>query len=189
MDEATERALLLQARNGDWAAFDALVKVHQKRVYRMAFQLTGTHEGADTVTHEVFIRAFKALPKFEGRSRWMTWLYSITTRVMRDRNRRLRTSQTVSSLGDQAGIARDRRRPSPAGPSESLVHKELQGALADALERLPLEQRTALSLVTHEKLSYRDAAGVLGCSEGTLAWRIWEARRRLRDMLACYLEP
>ena len=189
MDEATERALLLQARDGDWPAFDALVKGHQKRVYYLAFRLTGTHEGADTVTHEVFIRAFKALRKFDGRSRWMTWLYTIVTRVVQDRHRYLKARRTPASLSEQMGIAHDRRRPSPAGPPEALDRKELRDALADGLEGLPLEQRTALSLVVQEGLSYQDAAGVLGCSEGTLAWRIWEARRRLRDLLACYFEP
>lgn len=82
---------------------------------------------------------------------------------MHDRHRRPSAHRTPASLSDQAGIARDGRRPAPLGPSESFDRKELQNVFADALERPPLEQRTTLSLVIREELSYRDAAGVLGC--------------------------
>ncbi len=188
MDEATERNLVSRAKIGDWPAFDALMEEHQERVYRLACRLTDGHEEADAVTQDVFVQAYKALRKFRGGSRLMTWLYSIAVHQVQDRQRRIQRRPETLSLAERSHLSVDRRRTSPAGPLERLEQKELKGVVSEAVTRLPFEQQAALSLVAQEGLSYRDAAAVLQCSVGTVAWRMWDARRRMRDLLASYLE-
>ena len=188
MDKATEFDLINLAKQGDWAAFRGLVEGHHRRVYRLAHRLTGGHAEADAVTQDVFVQAYQAISKFEGRSRLITWLYSITVRKVRDYRRSRRGRIRTVSLTGRPEVSRDCRRPSVPGPAEALDRKELREMLDDAIMKLPLEQRVALCLVAQDGLSYRDAADVLDCSEGTVASRVWSARRWLRSRLASYLE-
>lgn len=180
--EADERTLIARFRGGDVAAFDALVESHHARVYRLAWRLSGNADDADTLTQDVFVQAFRALPQFDGRSRFMTWLYAITVRKSLDL-RRARKRQPALTLSDRVDPALDLRRPMSQDPSLALEEKELNETLNQAILKLPAEQSAALTLVVQEGMSYREAARALRCSQGTVAWRVWNARRLLRDML------
>ena len=177
-----ERDLIARFRKGDVEAFDALVDAHHARVYRLAWRLTGNADDADTLAQDVFVQAFRALPQFDGRSRFMTWLYSITVRKSLDL-RRARKRQAALTLTDRIDPSVDLRRPASQDPSLALEEKELNESLNQAILRLPADQSAALTLVVQEGMSYRDAARALRCSQGTVAWRVWNARRLLRTML------
>lgn len=168
-------------------AFDALVEAHHARVYRLAWRLSGNADDADTLTQDVFVQAYRALPQFDGRSRFMTWLYSIAVRKSLDL-RRARKRQPALMLSDRVDPAKDLRRPTSQDPSLALEEKELNESLRQAILKLPAEQSTALTLVVQEGMSYREAARVLRCSQGTVAWRVWNARRLLREMLGSRLD-
>lgn len=182
MDEAAERDLIARFRKGEVEAFDALVDSHHARVYRLAWRLTGNADDADTLAQDVFVQAFRALPRFDGRSRFMTWLYSITVRKSLDL-RRARKRQAALALSERIDPAMDLRRPVSQDPSLALEEKELNESLQQAIVKLPADQSAALALVVQEGMSYREAARALRCSQGTVAWRVWNARRLLRDML------
>ena len=183
MDQANVSDLLELARKGDRDAFGALMEMHQERLYRLAYRLTGQAEAAETVTQDAFVQAYRSLSQFEGRSRFITWLYAIAVRKAADQHRKKERRHEVLSLDRDVTIHKDARRPASQGPAEELQGKELAELLAGAIMKLPPDQRAALVLIAQEGLSYRDAAGALGCSEGTLAWRIWNARRLLRGIL------
>ena len=186
MDEAAERELVRRFKDGDMAAFDILVEEHQARVYRLAYRLTGGPQEADALTQDAFVQAFQSLPGFGGRSRFMTWLYAITVRKAVDR-RRERARHAAFSLTDRLDPVVDARRPADQDPAVVLREKELSELLAEAIGKLPADQRAALALVVQEGLSYREASKALRCSQGTVAWRVWNARRLLREMLGKHL--
>jgi len=188
VDELIERQLIERSKKGDPEAFGQLMEAHQERLYGLAYRLAGDAEGADAVTQDTFVQAYRSLPQFKGRSRFMTWLYAIAVRKALDRRSEERPGRDVIGLADQ-DVSADVRRASAPGPFDALHEKELAALLGDAMMKLPSDQRAALALVAQEGLSYRDAAQVLSCPEGTVAWRVWNARRLLRDMLGDYLQP
>lgn len=173
-----EEQWLDQARAGDRAAFGRLVKHHHRRVWRLALHLAGTAGDADDVTQETFLRAWRAVGRFDGRADLYTWLYRITVNVAL--NHRRQKKRVMTDLDDPrvAELASD--TTSPAGQAE---RAQTYRHLAEALDGLSESLRTTMVLACVEQVPYKDIAGILGCSEGTVAWRVHEARRRLRAAL------
>ena len=187
LSEQAERDLIGQCARGDSRAFDALMLANHAQVFRLAYRFTGDRDEAEMVTQDTFIQAFRSLKDFDGRSRLMTWLYSIAARKAIDRRRRRRVEERTQPLAEDADPASDGRRARAPDPAEQLEGKELQEQLRDAMARLPADQRAALALVTQEGMDYNAAARVMRCSRGTIAWRVFNARRLLREMLSGYL--
>ena len=139
---------------------------------------------AEDAAQETFLRAWRALGRFDGRSQLSTWLYRICVNVCLNalRRRKRKDARDVD----------DPRLPEPAAdpqqgstdPEQAMQLRQLSGRIEDALNGLSPSLRSAVVLVLLQGLSHKDAAAVLGCSEGTVAWRIHEARRRLRAALA-----
>lgn len=169
-----------RARGGDRHAFGLLVRQHQRRVYRLALHLTGSGGDADDVTQETFLRAYRAIDRFDGRADLFTWLYRICVNVCLNAIRR-RKRRASSDLDDP-------RVPEPTAdptqgrtdPAAALETDQTERRLAAALESLSPTLRSAVVLVLLQGMPHKEAADVLGCPEGTVAWRIHEARRRLR---------
>lgn len=178
--ERNDSELVERARAGDRAAFGQLVRAHQQRVWRLALHLTGNRGEADDVTQETFLRAFRAIDRFDGRAEVFTWLYRICVNVSLNLRRQKRHVSTD---------AEDPRVPEPVaeGPSDdparAVSDAQRYRNLARALDSLSESLRTTVILACVEQVPYADIAEVLGCSEGTVAWRVHEARRKLREAL------
>lgn len=183
MDQARVQELISQAQKGDRAAFGILMEMHQPTAWRVAYRLSANGDAAENIVQDAFVQAWRSLPQFEGRSSFMTWLYPILVRKAADRHRELRRSHGAFSLDEHAAVDKDARRPASATPAEELQRQELSELILKAMTQLPDDQRMALVLTAQEGLSYRDAAEALDCSAGTVAWRVWNARRLLREML------
>ena len=179
MNDAEEEALVRRLKRGDSAAFDDMIETHHPDVYRLAFRLTGSSQEAESLTQEVFMQAFVSLRGFNGRSRLMTWLHTITVRKALD-SKRTREIVPALSLSD----ADAEPVANTPDPSETAHSNEMKGMIGRALLRLPKEERTALALVFYEAMSYREAGKALRWPVGTVAWRVHNARRMLREMLA-----
>ena len=185
--EATR--LVEAARRGDQRAFDALFRRYQPRIYALALHLTGRPSDAEDITQDAFLKAYSKLAEFEGRSEFFTWLYRIALHralnVKRDRGRRA----LVVGLDDprvSAAVAVD----APGDPRRALELQERYAHLLAAFDRLSPVLRTTVVLTTLQGLSYKEAAVVLDTSDGTVAWRVHEARRQLREhMLRLQREP
>ena len=184
-----EQQCLERARNGDRAAFSTLMRQHQRRVHRLAMQLMGSSGDADDVTQETFLRAYRAIHRFDGRADLFTWLYRICVNVAL--NMRRQGKRIVADIDDP-------RVPEPvegsADPALSAERASAYRELAKALDGLSESLRTTMILACVEQLPYKDISQVLGCSEGTVAWRVHEARRKLREnisaeVLAALEEP
>jgi len=184
MADSQEGELLERARSGDRPAFGALVRIHQRRVYACALQILADAGEAQDAVQETFLRGWRAIDRFDGRSELSTWLYRICVNVCLNIIRRRRRT-------DAADIA-DPRVPEPsADPTQGIndpvlaaESTHLYRRLARALDVLSPALRTTAILVLVQGMGHREAAAVLGCPEGTVAWRIHEARRRLREILA-----
>lgn len=177
MTTPEEEQWLEHARGGDRAAFGRLMRQHMPRVHRLAVHLTGNAGTADDVVQETFLRAWRAIGRFDGRADLFTWLYRICINVtlnLRRQNRRIATDLS------------DPRVPEPVAPGNPGLSAEQAQAyrtLAVAVDGLSESLRTTLVLACIEQVPYKDIARILGCSEGTVAWRVHEARRRLREVL------
>ncbi|MFK7990450.1 MAG: RNA polymerase sigma factor [Sandaracinaceae bacterium] len=184
MNEPSEAQLLEAAQGGDARAFSRLVRMHQRRVYACAVQMLGDGGDADDAVQETFLRAWRAIARFDGRSQLSTWLYRVCVNVCLNHIRK-RKRHDASDLNDPR-VPEPTADPSQGGsdPARVLEARQLQGQIGTALEGLSESLRTTVVLVLVHGMPQKEAAEVLGCSEGTIAWRIHEARRRLRLALA-----
>ncbi len=173
--------LVEAARRGDPLAFEALVKRYRHRIFALALHMTGSPSDADDITQDAFVRAYKNIQRFEGRSEFFTWLYRIALNralnVRRDRTRR-----RTADLDDPrvtVAIAVD----SNGDPHRALELRQTYTYLVRAFDRLSPLLKTTIALTMMQGLSYPEAAVVLETTEGTIAWRIHEARKQMRNAL------
>jgi RNA polymerase sigma-70 factor (ECF subfamily) len=163
----------------DWQppTWEAIVREHSTRVYRLAYRLTGNRHDAEDLTQEVFVRVFRSLSTytpgtFEG------WLHRITTNLFLDQARR-RQRIRMDAMGEDG----DRYPATGAGPERAFEHDNLDVDIQRALDELPPEYRAAVVLCDIEGLSYEEIAVTLGIKLGTVRSRIHRARARLRVSL------
>ena len=172
---------------GDIAAFDRMVVMHRKQIYQLAYQLTGSHEDADDISQEVFIRAYRSIGKFRGRSKVSTWLYRIAVNL--SLNHLKKESRRAHKLLDEEILNSkiDSLISKWTSPLENVEAGELAKKIREAMESLPAVERVVFILAVHQELSYKEIARTLNCPMGTVMSRLNRARRRLRDKLKDYV--
>jgi RNA polymerase sigma-70 factor, ECF subfamily len=188
MPDPKEADLIERAKRGEKTAFGQLLRMHQRRVYACAIHMLADRGEAEDAVQETFLRAWRAIDRFDGRAELSTWLYRICINVSLNALRRRKRV-------DASDIA-DPRLPEPAAdptqgqtdPRHAAQAIELYGKLAKALDQLSPTLRATVVLVLLDGTPQKEAAEALGCSEGTIAWRVHEARRRLREVLGDHLE-
>jgi RNA polymerase sigma-70 factor (ECF subfamily) len=180
-EAATATALVAAAKAGDARAFEALVSRYRKRIFALALHITRSASEADDIAQDVFLKAFRALPEFEGRSQFFTWVYRMTVNrslnVRRDRARRGENMLDDPRL--ELAVAVDSR----SDPAREAELRQTYARLLRALDSLPVDMRTTVILVSLQGLSHGEVAVVQKVSEGTIAWRMHEARRRLHEAM------
>jgi len=178
---ATAALLVAAAKAGEPQAFDALVRRYRKRIFALALHLSGSESDADDIVQDVFLRAYRALDQFEGRSEFFTWVYRLTVnRSLDARRTRARRSESSIDLADPR-IERSLEVDAPTDPRRATELRQTYARVLQALDALPAEMRTTVVLVTLQGLSNAEAAVVQGCSRGTIAWRLHEGRKRLLE--------
>jgi RNA polymerase sigma-70 factor, ECF subfamily len=184
LPERTDRELVTAAREGDGEAFGLLVRRHQRRVYRLAVHLLKSGAEAEDVTQDTFVRAYGALDRFDGRSEPFTWIYRICVNLSLNALRSRKTRRSAAPDDPRVeGLLID-NRPASASPARTTADKQLSRALVEGIDTLSDTLRTTLVLVCIDGLSHAEAGEVLGCPEGTVAWRVHEARKKLRGVLS-----
>jgi RNA polymerase sigma-70 factor, ECF subfamily len=159
---------------GDPEAFATLVKENQKMVFAVAFRMTGSVADAEDLTQETFLRASQHLDGFRAQSKFSTWVCQIAVNLglnwqARESRRGAVHIKWAEDL-DSAG------RPGS-------FPDELSQRVQDALNKLPAKQRAAIVLTIYENQSHAEAAKILNCSEATVSWRVFAARRKLKRLL------
>ncbi len=191
--ESVEVALVRRARDGETEAFAELVRSYQRRAVSVAYRLLGDASDAADVSQDAFIRAYRYLSQLEDPSRFGPWLMRIVTNLALN-FRRARKARSATSLDD--GLTSWAELRSPDGERKLTVGfddeggplpAELQGAISDAMEQLPEKQRLALILFSVEGMPQKEVAQVLDCSVELVKWNVFQARRKLKEMLLEYL--
>jgi RNA polymerase sigma-70 factor (ECF subfamily) len=183
-EAATAALLVARAKAGEPQAFDALVRRYRKRIFALALHLSGSESDADDIVQDVFIRAFRALDQFEGRSEFFTWVYRLAVNRSLDA-RRASARRSESSIDESdPRIERALQVDSGGDPRRAAELRQTYVRALRALDALPPEMRTTVVLVALQGLSNAEAAVVQRCSRGTIAWRMHEGRRRLLEATA-----
>lgn len=171
-----DRTLASRARSGDERAFAALVDRHRTSALRVATVVLGDHTGADDVTQDATLRAWRAIATLDPERGFRAWYLRTVANTARN-ERRARGRRTALAL---------RRPPSdraPDDPEASAITTEERQTVLDALNRLDTDDRLVLALRYFEDLAIADIAEVLGCPDGTVKSRLSRATARLRGHL------
>ncbi len=183
--------LMLEFKAGDQGAFRQLFDRHKGRMIRYCYRFCGNQAVAEELAQEVFIRVYKAAPRYRPKARFQTWLYTIATRICLNELRRPDYHQQCESLSapskDQdhepkkRTILTDNKRP-----DEDVVQAEQQQMVLEAMKKLPSNQRAVLLLRVQEEFSYQEISQQIGCSENKVKALIYRGRQKLKDALAVY---
>ena len=178
--------LIAQARAGDKAAFGELVNHYYEMVYAVALGVVNQRETARDVAQNVFIKVFREINRFEGKSKFKTWLYRIAVNAAIDESRRVRRTDSLdmtdaSDDDDKKPLVITDPKP---GPLESASVSERGEKVREALEQLSPDHRAVLVLREWQDASYDEIAEALGIEIGTVMSRLFYARKKLGEILA-----
>ena len=189
--ERIETLLIDELREGDMAALAILVEKYKRLVYRVAIQITKNHEDANDVMQDTFLKVYESIHSFRKDAAFETWLYRIVvnhaTNLVKRRERRRESPLSGTS---EMEIHPDLRRAADlaSNPHLNLERKERQRWVTQAINSLPLKQRTVVILHEFEGLTHPEIASILNCSEGTIRSRLHYARHKLKDLLRPYVD-
>jgi RNA polymerase sigma-70 factor (ECF subfamily) len=185
-DREVDQQLVERAQQGDKHAFELLVSKYQRKLGRLISRFVRDPAEIEDITQEAFIKAYRALPSFRGESAFYTWLYRIGINTAKNYlvaiGRRAPTStgldaEEAESFED-GGLLRDINTP-----ENELISKQIARTVNEAMEQLPEELKTAITLREIEGLSYEDIANVMNCPIGTVRSRIFRARESIAEQL------
>jgi len=183
VDDPEDSELVRRTLAGDRRAFDALVRRHQRNVYRIAHGILRSASDAEDAVQEVFFRAFRYLPSFDPARSFEGWLMAIA--VNQARGLRQGRRGEAAPL-DPTGPA---YAQSAAPRTEDRGHREIQEAALEALAGLPDRQRDAMLLFLNSDLTLDEIGAALGCSKGTVGVHLHRARIALRRALGRWARP
>ncbi|MCS6786670.1 MAG: RNA polymerase sigma factor RpoE [Thiobacillaceae bacterium] len=189
MSERDADLLLVErVRQGDKRAFELLVEKYRRKIGRLLARMVRDPEEVQDIAQETFIKAYRALPQFRGDAAFYTWLYRIAVNTAKNymtaRNREMSTVSEVAGEEEEGGEERY-AAPDIDTPEGHLLSKQIAYAVNEAVEALPEELRTAITLREIEGMSYEDIANFMGCPIGTVRSRIFRAR----EAIAAKLRP
>jgi len=170
----TDEDLALQAAGGDRAAFASLLDRVYDRLFALSYRLTGTRAEAEDLTQDICAALPGKLTSYRGQARVTTWLNRVAVNAAHDRRRRRATYMKATEGWGDWELARE---------AVAEAERARLDWLTNAMRRLPDELRDTLALVLDD-LTHAEVGDVLGISEGTVSWRISEARKRLRAIRA-----
>lgn len=169
--ERTDEDMAQAAAKGDREAFATLLARHYDRLFAFAFRLLGTRDQAEDLTQDICAALPAKLASFRGEARFTTWLYRVAVNAAHDRRRRAATRTKAS---DGWGDWEVNRRATIKETNEGLDW------LSQAMSALPADLRDTVALILGEEMTQAQAAEVLDVSEGTIAWRMSEVKKRLK---------
>jgi len=186
-----DEELVLRSQQGDMHAFDELVERYHGKIYGLTYNMTSNREDAEDLTQEVFVKAFEALPRFQGKSSFYTWLYRIavnkTINYRKKRNRKralsldqfdqeIKTDETYHDLTTKGS------------PLRNISLSELQEKLNEALQHLSEKHRTVVVMHDMQGIPHDEIAKVVKASVGTVRSRLFYARRQMQAELTEFMK-
>jgi len=184
MTEQEENELIIQAQRGNVLAFEQLVQLHDRQVLSLALSLMRNEEDAKDIYQEVFIRVYKALPKFRMDSRFSTWLHRIVTNVcLTHRSRRKRYEYASLDQETEGTRPLAETLPDKSSSDSRTLNTEITEHVQEAMHALSPQQKLVFSLRHFEGYKLREIATMMNCAEGTVKKYLFTATERLRGQL------
>ena len=189
-DSRDDVALVHAAKQGDMAAFEELVKRHTAMIFRVAMHIMNSHEDAEEIVQDAFLKAFQHLHTFEERARFSTWLTRIAVNAALMKLRKLRRATTVSmdQEMEEGGTLADKVADWKPNPEQLYGRGELREILQRALASLPHAYRVVFLLRDVEGMPVAEIAETLGLSIPNVKARLFRARLKLRERLSEHFE-
>jgi RNA polymerase sigma-70 factor (ECF subfamily) len=187
--EVTDQILVQRVKRGEKAAFDALVLRYQSRIVSLVSRFVRNPTDALDVTQEAFLKAYRALPSFRGESAFYTWMYRIAVNTAKNYlAAQVRRPQEMDSPDpDLEEFELENAAVDIDTPEHLLLTEEIQNTVIAAIDALPEDLRTAITLRELDGLSYEEIAVAMECPVGTVRSRIFRAReaidRELKPLL------
>ena len=184
-----EKELVERFQNGEKDVFNELVIKYQGKIYNLVYKYVSNSETARDLSQEIFIKAFRALPRFKRQSAFYSWLYRIAINLCIDFIRQQKRGQTLSfedltTGGNDEMVFND---VSPL-PPDQVEAKELGHIIGKAVKQLPPKQQRVFNLRYHDGLQLKEIAAQLDRSEGTIKAHLHHAHKRLQTLLIPYLK-
>ncbi len=185
-DREVDQELVLRAQRGDKRAYELLVMKYQRKLGRLLSRWVRDPAEVEDVTQEAFIKAYRALPSFRGESAFYTWLYRIAINTAKNYlvalGRRAPTTTGFDNEEAEGFEDAEQLRDSNT-PETELEGKQVAAVVNKAMDALPEDLRTAITLREIEGLSYEEIASVMNCPIGTVRSRIFRAREAIATEL------
>ncbi len=170
-------ALIERCLRGDQTAWELIVRQHWRKVFNVAYKFVGSHEQAEDLTQDIFLKIFRSLDTFDRRANFQTWLISVSRNLCIDHYRSVRKErQTIDRDVTAEALS---PAATTASPLAALEQRDLAGLLRSALQQLPPSLRMAVLLRDIQELPYQEIAERLRLPEGTVKSRINRGRREL----------
>jgi len=186
--DVSELDLVRRCQAGDTEAFDELVTRYRTRVFGMIYNMVHSEQDAWDLAQDSFLKAWKSIKRFRGRSSFYTWIYRIVMNVTIDWLRK----KQIKGAGTEFDDAIQLRQVDPASktvpktealPHETMERDEIRVRIDKAIAQLSPEQRAVILMKEIEGMQYHEIAEALGCSIGTVMSRLFYARKKLQNTL------
>lgn len=184
-------AAMLRLREGDDLALNELMARWQAPLVRFLYRYTVSEPDALDLAQETFVRIYQHRTSYDARGKFSTWLYTIAGNLCRNHARWKARHPTISTeveiSGESDRTLGDQLADPMRTPAQEAAGHELAGAVRDAIQALPDDQRTATILYEYEDVAYADIAKVLGCSVKAVENKLYRARQCLRERLVRWM--
>ncbi len=178
MEPRSDIELVQEVRNGRRQAFTELMRKYQERVYWVARRIVGSHDDADDIVQETFVKAYLALGEFRGDSSFFTWIYRIAVNLSLNA---LRKRQVLNYLHESELLSRI--LSSSEDPEKDLENSETESALQRAVATLPEKQKAVFVMRFFDEMPYEEIGRVLKTSVGGLKANYFHALRKVREYM------
>ena len=186
--DVSELDLVKQCQAGNTEAFDQLVTRYRTRVFAMIYNMVHNEQDAWDLAQDSFVKAWKSIGRFRGRSSFYTWIYRIVMNVTIDWLRK----KQVKGAGAEFNDAIQLKEIEPASrtvpkadplPHEQMERSEIRARIDNAIAQISPEHRAVILMKEIEEMQYHEIAEALGCSIGTVMSRLFYARKKLQNLL------
>jgi len=183
--DVNEAQLISRCQQGDQEALKEIFNQYHQKVYRIAYGVVRQREDALDIVQEVFIKLFRSIHQFKGKSRFYTYLYRMTMNTAIDHTRKMKKVSPMS-MDEEGGfqLSDDAERR----PDRILDHKELEVKVKWAMDQLSPDQKAVLIFREVEGLSYQEIAEATGSSIGTVMSRLHYGRKKVQELLKDYVK-
>jgi RNA polymerase sigma-70 factor (ECF subfamily) len=190
-DRESDQRLVERVQRGDKKAFDLLVLKYQNKVANLISRYIRDHAEVLDVTQEAFIKAYRALPKFRGDSAFYTWLYRVAINTAKNHLAAQSRRPPGDDIEAETAEQMDMGTPLKEGdtPERMALQREIAQTIQKALDELPEDLRTAITLRELEGLTYEEIAQAMECPIGTVRSRIFRAREAIDAKLKPLMAP